>query len=239
MRWFFVRTDFYLRYGRHFHSHRAIIIPFSSYHYSYSHLVESRRKKNVLPFAVIFGVLFFIRKVILMMEVTIIAIIFIRSEQLCTIFFFFTPTEITWANQLDNSKYDKIWNIWWKSQTKCSQTRMLQDSNQIPRIVHCFFSFFCRLFVQRTLLFNTYMCSNHDMLHAQFRTDLHFRTLDLILNFFLFCVTCSILPHIISYFFPRFVFFRLDQRKTHIHRRKKSARLYVTVNKLGIENSII
>lgn len=77
------------------------------------------------------------------------------------------------------------------------------------------------------------------MLHAQFRTDLHFRTLDLILNFFLFCVTCSILPHIISYFFPRFVFFRLDQRKTHIHRRKKSARLYVTVNKLGIENSII
>lgn len=58
-------------------------------------------------------------------------------------YFFFTPTEITWANQLDNSKYDKIWNIWWKSQTKCSQTRMLQDSNQIPRIVHCFFfSFF-------------------------------------------------------------------------------------------------
>lgn len=160
------------------------------------------------------------------MEVTIIAIIFIRSEQLCTIFFFFTPTEITWANQLDNSKYDKIWNIWWKSQTKCSQTRMLQDSNQIPRIVHCFFSFFCRLFVQRTLLFNTYMCSNHDMLHAQFRTDLHFRTLDLILNFFFILRYVFYSPSYHIIFFSEVCFFSIRPKKnTHTPTQKKRTTL--------------
>lgn len=97
-----------LIYAMVFRAHRFLpsiweTFPFApSYHHSIQQLSlqlqpfsRVEKKKNVLPFAVIFGVLFFIRKVILMMEVTIIAIIFIRSEQFCTIFFFFTPTEIT------------------------------------------------------------------------------------------------------------------------------------------------
>lgn len=89
-----------------------------------------------------------------------------------------------------------------------------------------FFSFFFRLFVQRTLLFNTYMCSNHDMLHAQFRTDLHFRTLDLILNFFFILRYVFYSPSYHIIFFSEVCFFSIRPKENiHIPTQKKRTTL--------------
>lgn len=241
MRWFFVRTRFLPSIWETF--------PFApSYHHSIQQLslqlqpfsrVE-KRKKNVLPFAVIFGVLFFIRKVILMMEVTIIAIIFIRSEQFCTIFFF--SPQLKSPEQINQTTQNTIKYEISDENRKQNAHRHACYRTQIKShgLFIVFFSFFFLLLVQRTLLFNTYMCSNHDMLHAQFRTDLHFRTLDLILNFFFILRYVFYSPSYHIIFFSEVCFFSIRPKKnTHTLKTQKNARLYVTVNKLGIENSII
>lgn len=100
----------------------------------------------------------------------------------------------------------KIWNIRWKSQTKCSQTRMLQDS--------IFKSHGLLLFCEHVYVPKSRYVTRSIPCRFTFS---YFGSVHLVLHFF-FCVTCCFLP--ISGFFFWF-FIRLVWRKKQQYKDKK------------------